>query len=75
VIATLHFIKQHQFDAPLKLAGILLKDSHYLIHKAVGWMPREVGKQNLTAEQALFDKHYKQMPRTMLHYAIEKFPE
>ena len=75
IVATWYFIKMNEFEWTLKLAKILLTDSHDLIHKAVGWGLREVGKRNLTAEEKFLTKHYKTMPRTMLRYAIEKFPE
>ncbi|MEL6342633.1 MAG: DNA alkylation repair protein [Myxococcota bacterium] len=75
IIATLHFIRVRQFDDTLTLAKILLKDPEDLIHKAVGWMLREVGKRDPQVEIDFLEDHYKQMPRTMLRYAIEKFPE
>ncbi len=75
IIATFHFIKQGEFGESLQLAEHLLQDSHDLIHKAVGWMLREVGKRDRDAEEAFLRKHYRQMPRTMLRYAIERFPE
>ena len=75
ILATYVFIKNYQYKDTLKIAKILLKDSHDLIHKAVGWMLREVGKRNLKAEESFLKKHYKGMPRTMLRYAIEKFDE
>ena len=75
IMSTLHFIKQHQFEDTLKIAARLLRDEEDLIHKAVGWMLREVGKRKLVVEKAFLGAHYRQMPRTMLRYAIEKFPE
>ena len=75
IISTLHFIKNNDFDETLKIAEILLSDTHDLIHKAVGWMLREVGKRNIDKESDFLLKHYRNMPRTMLRYAIEKFPE
>ena len=75
IIATYHFIKQNQFAKTLEIAEILLQDKHDLIHKAVGWMLREVGNRSLPTEIKFLKKHYKIMPRTMLRYAIEKFPE
>ncbi len=75
IIATLHFIKKNQFKEALSISKRLLKDKEDLIHKAVGWMLREVGKRDLATEQTFLQVHYKQMPRTMLRYAIEKFPE
>ncbi len=75
IISSFYFIKNNEFDITLRLAEILLEDTHDLIHKAVGWMLREIGKRNLETEEIFLRKHYKQMPRTMLRYAIEKFPE
>jgi len=75
VISTFHFIKRNDFSDTLALAETLLDDQEDLIRKAVGWMLREVGKRNLEAEKKFLASHCRKMPRTMLRYAIEKFPE
>jgi 3-methyladenine DNA glycosylase AlkD len=75
ILATFHFIGHGDIQESLRLAALLLSDDHELIHKAVGWMLREVGKANRQAEEAFLREHYRQMPRTMLRYAIEHFPE
>ncbi len=75
IMATAIFIKNNQFKDTLKLSEILLNDKHDLIHKAAGWMLREVGKINQEMEDGFLKKYYKKMPRTMLRYAIEKFPK
>ena len=74
VLATFHYIKRGEYDETLGIAAILLTDREDLIHKAVGWMLREVGKRDLPREEAFLGAYYMQMPRTMLRYAIEKFP-
>ncbi len=75
IVATFHFIKHHQFEDTLKIADLLLQDRHDLIHKAVGWMIREVGKRNGAVMEDFLMPRYPRMPRTMLRYAIEKLPE
>jgi 3-methyladenine DNA glycosylase AlkD len=75
VMATFHFIKKGSFEATLRIAARLLTDQEDLIHKAVGWMLREIGKRDLHSEEAFLLAHHRRMPRTMLRYAIEKFPE
>jgi 3-methyladenine DNA glycosylase AlkD len=75
IMSTFHFIKHHQFSETLKISKMLLFDRHDLIHKATGWMLREIGKRDFSTEESFLKKHYKNMPRTMLRYAIEKFPE
>ena len=75
IIATYHFIKHDDFDDTLVISETLLHDKEDLIHKAVGWMLREVGNRDRPVEEAFLKRHYQDMPRTMLRYAIEKFPE
>lgn len=75
VISTQHFIRKNDFSDTLEISKKLICDNHDLIHKAVGWMLREVGKRNQETEEKFLREHYREMPRTMLRYAIERFPE
>lgn len=75
IMATSYFIGHNEFADTLKIAEMLLKDKEDLIHKAVGWLLREIGIRNIELEESFLKKHYAGMPRTMLRYAIEKFPE
>ena len=75
MISTFSFIRDRKFDTSLKIAEFLVKDKEDLIQKALGWMLREIGKKDLETEETFLKKYYKQMRRTALRYAIEKFPE
>lgn len=73
IVATLTFIRVENFSDTLKLSELLLADKHDLMHKACGWMLREVGKRNQPVLEKFLKRHYRVMPRTMLRYAIERF--
>jgi len=75
IMATFYFIKHERYEDTLKIAKTLLNDKEDLVHKAVGWMLREIGKKDMVTEETFLRQHYKEMPRTMLRYAIEKLPE
>jgi len=75
VLATFCFIKNNDFNDAFSISKMLIQDQHDLIHKAVGWMLREIGKRNQEALEDFLMKYHKQMPRTMLRYSIEKFEE
>lgn len=73
IVATHYFIKHNEFDDTINIAKILIETKHDLIQKAVGWMLREVGKRNYEILYNFLLEHHKEMPRTMLRYAIERF--
>jgi len=75
IVTTLNFIRNDDLDDTFRIAKILIHDDHDLIHKAVGWMLREAGKRDVVAEEEFLRSHCRDMPRTMLRYAIERFPE
>jgi 3-methyladenine DNA glycosylase AlkD len=75
IVATSYFIYQNHFSDTLKISKLLLNDKEDLLHKAVGWMLREVGKRDQKIEETFLKQNYKNIPRTTLRYAIERFPE
>jgi len=74
IVSTLHSIRRNRHGETLAVAKVLLRDPEDLIHKATGWMLREVGKRDEAALEGFLKRHAARMPRTMLRYAIERFP-
>lgn len=72
IVSTWHFVRRDRFEDTLQLATLLLDDTHDLMHKATGWMLREVGKRDVRVLENFLQQHYQYMPRTMLRYAIER---
>ena len=75
ILSTFYYIKKNEFTDAIKISEILVFDDEDLIHKAVGWMLREISKRDITVAEKFLMRYYRNMPRTMLRYAIEKLPE
>lgn len=75
IISTFSYIRREEFEDSFRIVEMLLHDKHDLIHKAIGWMLREIGKKNQKVLEDFLKKHYDRIPRTTLRYAIEKFDE